>query len=397
MSGVVRWKNYLNWILDTYTRKKVKKELKHLLWISLYQIAFMKKGAHHIVKESVDYAKYEHNDFIAGFVNAVLRNFIRETENIHYRPLPDMHKLESFHYVKLPEERQSQISNLSVIYSFPEWLVARWLKRFGYGVTKKLLTVLNNPPEFGIRVNLGKISRDEVICKLESKGVTAKEGSFLESALYVDKLSIVLKNELFKNGFIHIQDEASQLAGLSMWTQKNGLLLDACAGKGTKTEQMKECFKGQIIFAMDNEMRRLKLINPQIMRVKGDAARCPFKDNTFDAILLDAPCSSLGIIRKHPEIKWRRNKSSISMFSDYQFNLLKSLWPKLKKGGHLIYSVCSFEPEETYNVIERFKKEEMFALENPLPFLFNKKTVYYLSLPHETAMDGFFTARLKKI
>jgi 16S rRNA (cytosine967-C5)-methyltransferase len=401
---VVRWKIYLNWILSRYARKTVKNELKYLLWISFYQISFMKKGVYHIVNESVGYAKDEHGIYIGNFVNAVLRNFIRETDAVNHRPIPGIDKTGNLHDSILPEAGQSQISNpkfqisnLSVLYSFPEWLVNRWLKRFGHHETIKLLALLNEPPEFGIRVNLNKISGDEVIRCLEDKGIGVRKGRFLESALYVDRLSLVLKDELFKEGLIHIQDEASQLACLSIQSEKGGLVLDACAGQGTKTEQMKEQLNLKAIVAMDNEMKRLKFITSTINRVEGDAACSPFKDGIFDAILLDAPCSSFGIIRKHPEIKWRRKEKDIAVFGNYQFNLLKSLWTKLKTGGRLVYSVCSFEPEETISVIDRFKKEEAFILENPLPFLFNKNMEYYLSLPHETAMDGFFIARLKKI
>ncbi|MCX5812979.1 MAG: 16S rRNA (cytosine(967)-C(5))-methyltransferase RsmB [Proteobacteria bacterium] len=398
VSGVVRWKGYLDWILSQYARKTVKNELKHLLRVSLYQISFMKKGAYHIVNESVEYAKNEHGPFVANFVNAVLRNFIRETDVVHHRPVPaGIHTIENLQDSIPLEAGRSQISNLSIIYSFPEWLIGRWLKRFGYDETIKLLTNLNKPPEFSIRVNLNKISRDEVMHRLEDKGIGTKKGRFLESALYVERIGPVLKDELFKKGLIHVQDEASQLAGLSIRSEKGGLILDACAGQGTKTEQMKEQFDVQTIIAMDSEIKRLKFIAPTIMRVIGDAACSPFKDGAFDAILLDAPCSSFGIIRKHPEIKWRRAGKDIAAFGDYQFNLLKSLWTKLKPGGHLVYSVCSFEPEETVFVVDRFKKEEMFILENPLPLLFNKNMEYYLSLPHETAMDGFFIARLRKI
>ena len=196
-------------------------------------------------------------------------------------------------------------------------------------------------------------------------------------------------------GFIHVQDEASQLAGFSVQPKRGEIILDACAGLGTKTGQMIEQQGGSRIVAMDKEMRRLKLAPDTIDLIRGDAVDSPFRDEVFDAILLDAPCSSLGIIRKHPEIKWRRTEKEMARFGNYQLILLRSLWRTLKTGGHMIYSVCSFEPEETVSVIERFKKEEAFILENPPPFLFNKE--YFLSLPHETTMDGFFIARLKKI
>ena len=146
---------------------------------------------------------------------------------------------------------------------------------------------------------------------------------------------------------------------------------------------------------MDNEIKRLKSITNTGLTILGDAIQNPFKKGIFNTILVDAPCSSLGILRKHPEIKWRRNKQDIVSFGKYQLALLNALWDNLTRGGELIYSVCSFEPDETVNVIEQFGKEKQFILENPLPFLFNKE--YFLSLPHETGADGFFIAKMKKL
>jgi 16S rRNA (cytosine967-C5)-methyltransferase len=383
---VVRWKSYLDWAISRYVHKKVKNDVKYLLWMSLYQISFMKKADYHVVNESVDFAKRVHGAHVANFVNAVLRRFAREQNDTSRRPIPNTGPT---------QHPAPSTQHLSIIHSFPQWLVARWLKRFGFKETERLLTTLNTPPEFGIRVNLNRISREAVISHLEEKGIGVKKGRFLESALYVDRLSQVLKDDLFRKGFIHVQDEASQLAGFSIRSKKDDIILDACAGLGTKTGQLAEQQSGSMIIAMDNEIRRLKLVSDTANLIKGDAVDSPFKDRVFDAILLDAPCSSLGIIRKHPELKWRRKEKEIAGFGNYQLNLLKSLWKKLKTGAHLIYSVCSFEPEETTSVIERFKREEAFILENPLPFLFNKE--YFLSLPHETAMDGFFIARLKKL
>ena len=379
MSGVVRWKIYLDWLISRYVRKNVKNDIKYLLRVSLYQLCFMKKAGHHVVNETVEFAKRVHGPRVAHFVNAVLRNFLREWDSLSHRPLP--------------EGTPTQLLSLS--HSFPEWLIKRWLRRFGNEDTQRLLTTLNSSPEFGIRVNLNRISREEVVNRLREEGVGVRKGIFLESAIYVDKLAQVLKNDLFKEKVIHVQDEASQLAGFSIKPEEHAVVLDACAGLGTKTRQLTEQRAGAVIIAMDKEIKRLKLAPDAAALIKGDAINSPFRDASFDAILLDAPCSSLGIIRKHPDIKWRRKERDLAPFGNYQLNLLRSLWRNLKIGGQMIYSVCSFEPEETTSVIDRFKKDEAFVLENPLPFLFNKD--YFLSLPHETTMDGFFIARLKKL
>jgi len=343
----------------------------------------MKKGDYHIVNETVDYAKKEYGAYVAGFINAVLRKFIRESDvfsnfrNSGY-PLAGV-----------------EIRDLPLAYSFPEWLTKRWLERYGKENAVRLFELLNKTPEFSIRVDINQISRDEAAEELEAKGIKTRKGRYSEYALYVDRLMPVFKTALFKKGLIHIQGEASQLVGLSIKSEKGDIILDACAGLGTKTLHIQERSHDVFVFAMDNEFKRLQSISRDTDRLLGDALHNPFKKESIDIILIDAPCSSLGIIRKHPEIKWRRHEKDIIDFGNYQLDLLDSLWDNLKTNGHMVYSVCSFEPEETLQVIERFKNRRAFVLENPLPFLFNKK--YFLSLPYETEMDGFFIAKLKKI
>jgi len=378
VSGVIRWKGYLNWIVSQLVKKNVKQEIRYILWTSIYQISFMKKGEYHIVNETVDYVKKEYGVHVAGFVNAVLRKFIRESDK----------------FSKIRDSK-CEMRDLPSAHSFPEWLTRRWLERYGKENTVKLFEFLNKAPEFAIRTNPNLISRDKAAEELEDKGIKTRKGRYSEYALYVDKLMPIFNTTLFKKGFIHIQDEASQLVGLSIQPENGDMFLDACAGLGTKTLHMQERSGNAFIFAMDNELKRLKFISNHINRLLGDALRIPFKKESFDSILLDAPCSSLGIIRKHPEIKWRRNEKDIIDFGNYQLELLNSLWDNLKTGGYMVYSVCSFEPEETLQVIERFKSKRSFVLENPFSFLFNRE--YFLSIPHETTMDGFFIAKIKKI
>lgn len=331
----------------------------------------MKKGDYHIVNETVDYVKKEYGTYVADFINAVLRKFIRESDVFF------------------------QTQNLSIAYSFPEWLTKRWLERYGKENTVRLFEFLNKTPEFSIRVDINRMSRDGAAEELEGKGIKTRKGRYSKYALYVDRLIPVFKTTLFKKGLIHIQGEVSQLVGLSIQPEKEDIILDACAGLGTKTLHIRERSHDAFIFAMDNEFKRLQSISRDTDRLLGDALHNPFKKESIDIILIDAPCSSLGIIRKHPEIKWRRNEKDIMDFGNYQLELLDSLWDNLKTNGHMVYSVCSFEPEETLQVIERLKNKRAFVLENPLPFLFNRE--YFLSLPYETEMDGFFIARLKKI
>ena len=370
-SGVVRWRGWLDWTLSSYAKHEIKRDLKHLLWIGMYQIAFMKKAEYHVVNETVDYIKKEKGKAPANFANAILRRFIRENTN------------------------RASLPAGAILHAFPEWLVKRWQERFGADDTERLLVTLNEDPRFSIRVNLNRISVHEAAVLLREEGIETKAGAFAKSALYVDKLGPTLKCGPFSEGLISIQDEMSQLVGLAIGDQEHNRILDACAGLGTKTCQIQELNPQAVLVSMDNEIKRLKLAVNAGMTVLGDAACSPFKKAAFDTILLDAPCSSLGILRKHPEIKWRRRRQDIINFGNLQVALLNAVWDNLADGGNLVYSVCSFEPEETTQVIDRFGGQKKFILENPLPFLFNKE--YFLSLPHETGTDGFFIAKMKKI
>lgn len=375
-SGVIRQKGYLDWLLSLLVERDVRKDVRHLLWISLYQVAFMKKAHYHVVMEAVEFAKRLWGARIANFVNAVLRRFIRERERL-----------------SLPADPAQR---LSVAYSFPQWIVRRWSRRFGTEEAERLFFLLNEPPRFTIRINAARMSKEDVVRDLAAEGIGATEGRLLSSALHVDRLGPLLRLPLFKDGSITIQDETSQLVAGALAPMEGERVLDACAGLGTKTMQLMETAPGASITAMDRDTGRLRLLGAGALRVRADALASPFRNETFDAILLDAPCSSMGIIRKHPEIKWRRNEEDITAFGDLQLDLLRRLWDNLRTGGRMVYSVCSFEPEETVEVVEKFRRETACAEEDALPALPNHEKGPFLSVPHETGMDGFFIARLRK-
>ncbi len=375
VSGVIRHRAYLDWIVSRLARKGVKGDVRLLLMISVYQIAFMKKANYHVVKEAVEFVKMRKGVKVASFVNAVLRKSSKDIRNI---PLPS-----------------DPVRRLAVIHSFPEWLIDRWLARFGLNETEKLCSTLNATPYFTLRINPDRISKSAAISGINDLGMKAEESSLVENALRVDRLGSLLRAPLMAQGGMYVQDEASQLTALGLGPREGEFILDACAGLGTKTMHMRDLMPGAVFIAMDSHMGRLKRAIKKENLIRGNALCPPFRDGLFDAVLLDAPCSSLGIIRKHPEIKWSRSERDIVSSSNYQLDLLRSLWDNLKKNGRLIYSVCSFEPEETTGVLERFRKEKGFVLENP--FAFGPYKNYFLSLPHISGMDGFFIARLKKL
>ncbi len=374
-SGVVRRKLYLEWVLSRLVKHGIKRDVRHLLWMSLYQAFFMKKAAHRVVNEAVDYAKKERGQAAANFVNAVLRRAIRERDKL---PMPG-----------------DPVSRLSIVHSFPSWLVKRWRDRFGDDGAEALLALLNKNPEFALRIDCGKMTREEAVARLSEHGITAAKGRFLEQALLIDKVGPLLESGLLKEHVLHIQDETSQLAGLAVAPSSGDLVLDACAGQGTKTDQIKETWPSTRVVAMDTDGKKLGALHATRCVVRGNVLKNPFKEGCFDSILLDAPCSSLGIIRKHPEIKWRRSERDIAMYGDLQFEMVGAVAQSLKRGGRLIYSVCSFEPEETTEVVEKARKTRLFAAEGSLPY--PGRDGAFLSVPHLTGMDGFFIAALRKL
>jgi len=339
--------------------------------MTLYQVGFMKKAHYHVVKEAVEYARNEKGKFVAGFVNAVLRRYVSDRETRVVSPAG------------------------AVRQAFPKWLADRWTLRFGADETDRLLELSNREPEFTLRVDTRRLTIDRAIETLTADGIEVRRGRLSPSALTVDRLTPVLKGALFKEGFVSVQGEASQLAGMAVAAAGGTTVLDACTGSATKTKQVREMCPRSRVISMDNSMKRLLLSSLSDNIVCADALAPPFRTGSFDTILVDAPCSSLGIVRKHPEIKWRRNEQDISRFAAMQLSLLRSLWDLVRPGGYVVYSVCSFEPEETTDVIRNLAEDKNFALENPLPFLFNKDC--FLSLPHETALDGFFIARIRKL
>jgi 16S rRNA (cytosine967-C5)-methyltransferase len=352
----------------------IKKEIRHLLWITLYQILFMEKAAYHVVGEAVGYAKARNGQKTANFVNAILRKITSGSAPV---PLPS-----------------DPLSRLSVEHSFPHWLIRRWRDRFGDDALKKLLFTLNEPPEFTLRIDLNKTTMEAVENEFARLGIVSRRGTHLETALTVRRLTPVLESELFTSRLIHVQDETSQVAATALAMAAPHRILDACAGQGTKTDHIRQLLADAEIVAMDLDKKRLRHVRSADLVVRGNAVESPFKKETHDSILLDAPCSSLGIVRKHPEIRWRRNEKDVLRFADVQTRMIRALSGTLKKGGSLIYSVCSFEPEETSEVVERAKQTGLFTGPALIPGLF--ESPQFLSLPHVTNMDGFFVARLVK-
>ena len=381
--GVVTWKLTLEYIIQKYSKTKIKKMsdwVKNILYLGSYQIIFLDKVPKSAaVNESVNLCK-KYNFKSVGLVNAILR------------------KIEKSDYKELSNITNS-ITRISLKYSIPEWIVKKFCDEYGEEETANICQNLNLRPNISVRIN-----------RLKGK-VELGEKGILEDFRTITGTKNITKTKEYIEGNITIQDEAAGLSSFVLAPKEGEIVLDACSAPGGKTTYLAELMhnKGMII-AWDIYEERLKQVNQNAKRLGIDIIQTEVHDATklkeeyvekFDKILLDVPCLGLGVIRRKPDIKWNRQEEDIKEISDIQFNILKTCSKYLKKNGTLVYSTCSMLKEENDAIIEKFIKEEKFEtvnIEEQIPNEFSKITTNNMVqfLPSQNH-DGFFITMLKKI
>ena len=393
--GIIENKYYLNYIIDKLSKIKSKKMstyVKISLWLGIYQILFLDSIKDHAaVNESVNLIK-KYDKKSSGFVNAILRNVLRQKDSIM-------------------EIKDKDINDeLSIKYSYNPWIVEKWIKDFGQEFTEDLLDANAEKPNLYIRTNTLKISRDELIGKLAKEGIKCTKVNGIDEAIMVQNLKNIEGNELFKLGYFTIQDISSMLVGKIANPEKDSKVLDICSAPGGKTTHVATIMEntGQVI-ARDVFDHKLKLIKSTVNRLgltnvsveNRDALK--LDDNSidkFDYVLADVPCSGLGIIRRKPEIKFKE-ASELSSLPDIQSKILNNASKYVKENGTLIYSTCTIHDEENIDVVEQFLKEnknfELVPIENINIDLDNQEKGYIKIYPNIHGMDGFFIAKLKRI
>lgn len=377
--GTVRNRIYLDYVISKYSKIKLKKisvMILNILRMGLYQILFMDKvPSSAAVNESVALSKRYGHASSSCFVNAVLRNALRGGE------------------VELPEKTEEM---LSVKYSYPSWMVKRFLEDFGEERTEKLLCAGNGKAETVIRANTLKISADELFNKLS--GVAVKK----------DGNMITLKNsggisgiEGFSEGLFTVQATPFEKTAELLEVSPGMTVLDACAAPGGKTTYIAELMKDKgEIYAFDVYEHKLKLIDEASKRLSINIVKTGIHDASkvneelvgkCDRVLLDVPCSGLGIIRRRPDIKWNRKEGE--EFSSLQLKILKCQSICLKDGGILVYSTCSIDKRENEDVVNAFLNENKeFSL---MPFE-GGEAGYKTWYPDTDGTDGAFICRMRK-
>jgi 16S rRNA (cytosine967-C5)-methyltransferase len=380
--GTVRWQATLDCLIARKTdpSRELRPALRNLLRLGLYQIFWLDRiPPHAAVHETVEQAKRAGYHSQAGLINAILRAYLRESDEIK-KILADM-----------------KISQPALGWSHPEWLVEKWRTRFGDEKTRQLLEWNNTPPKTFARINTLKTDAGKLVERWREENV---EYDFVTRDWTGENLAFELKahpplNSLgsFRDGWFYIQDPSTLLAPALLEAQSGETILDACAAPGGKTtfiaQQMNN--DGKII-ACDLDPKRLRLVKDNCQRLGVTCAeltenlKLKTENSKFDRILIDAPCSNTGVLRRRVDLRWRIQLAEIERLRRTQLDLLNQAATQLKSGGVLVYSTCSLEPEENSEVVNEFlAAHPNFKLETErqlLPFADNVDGAYVAKLKH---------------
>jgi 16S rRNA (cytosine967-C5)-methyltransferase len=391
--GVLRKRGNLDKIISRNSTKKLSKidtPVLNTLRTGIYQMVYLEKiPVSAAVNTSVDIVKSIGFKSASGFINGVLRNFSKEFDKDKY----------------LKYEKNAA--------DFPKWIINRWEKRFGKKETEELCTALNQIPPITLRINTIKTTRKDTVELLRSSTENIWQDIIAHESVSLIKPSLpVNKLPGFKKGFFQVQDSGAQFVTKLIKPEPNDKILDACAGLGGKTGHIAQITKGKAkITAVDFNQSKLEALNAEMLRLgfsncvktaMVDLSKDTKKINSdfFDKIIVDAPCTGLGVIRRNPDTKWKRIPEDIKQCALIQKNILANSSALLKKGGYLLYSVCSYEPEETTEIINDFLKNHKDFTRAEIEF--ESKSVAkddngdIFILPHKSGTDGFFAALLKK-
>ncbi|MGH9880374.1 MAG: 16S rRNA (cytosine(967)-C(5))-methyltransferase RsmB, partial [Pyrinomonadaceae bacterium] len=390
--GVLRHQLFLDSLLEHFASRKVSNldvAVRISLRLGLYQLRFLSRvPASAAVNESVNLIRLARLRSAEGFVNAVLRRATREPD---YDPIAD---------ISDPAER------LAIETSHPRWLIDRWITAFGFGFTADMARANNQAPPLAFRIVKNKASEKEVIQHLHNAGATASRSKIAARAWLLEGPAGLLL-ELARAGKVYLQDEGSQLVAEVLGGEARERVLDLCAAPGSKTSQIADLADNRAtVVATDWHESRLRTV-VQTANLHGlssirpllvDGLKpLPFAEGSFDAVLVDAPCSGTGTLRRNPEIRWRISSADLLDLSARQKQLLSNAGAVVKRGGRLVYSTCSVEPEENEEIVEAFlaadKDFERVDLSlNPV-LLTDSKAVR--TWPHRDGVDGFFIAALR--
>ncbi|WP_145045440.1 16S rRNA (cytosine(967)-C(5))-methyltransferase RsmB [Paenibacillus xylanexedens] len=395
--GTIARLNTLDYYLERYVAKGVSKLqpwVRSLLRISVYQMLYLDRIPEHaVVSEAVNLAKKLGHQGVSGMVNGVLRNMIRNRDEL-----------------RIPEHLPAA-ERIALEHSHPLWMVERWIAQYGEETAEAICRANNEPPAVSVRVNTTMTTREKLMREMENTGANVEPSRLSPDGILVRSGGNMALTSWYRDGLLSVQDESSMLVAEAVAPEEGQTVLDCCAAPGGKTAHMAEKMqdRGRII-ANDLHAHKRQLIMDQADRlglgcidaVTGDALDLNerYAAASFDRILLDAPCSGLGVIRRKPDVKWTKSPEDIEDISGLQRELLDRVAPLLKPGGVLVYSTCTIEPAENEMMVSDFLRRhpEFEAADSTWSdtSLAEWKSVNggVQILPQYAHSDGFYIARL---
>ncbi|AIC94882.1 16S rRNA (cytosine(967)-C(5))-methyltransferase RsmB [Shouchella lehensis] len=398
--GTVARRLTLDYYLAPFlTKSKKKRELwvDVLLRLSVYQMVYLDRIPDRaIVHEAVTIANKRGHKGISGLVNGVLRSIQREG-------------LPTFSAIK------DEVARLAIETSHPEWLLKKWIEQYSYDEARAMAFINNEPPETSLRVNRMKATVEQVIRKLDEEGVEVVPSVLLPDLAVIVKKGNPFSTAAYQNGYFTAQDEASMLVGLLVGAEENMDVLDTCAAPGGKTTHLAETLNGTgSVTSFDLHKQKIKLIHEQVTRLQlpnvtadtQDAKKLTDRiDHSYNRVLVDAPCTGLGVIRRKPDIRWSKTEEDINRITHTQQLILANASQFVQPTGTLVYSTCTVDREENERVVEAFLSNHPFVVDEAafdrLPKQVRERGrfgQYGLTiLPQDFQTDGFFMVALKHV
>ncbi len=397
--GVLERKITLDYILDRHLKTGMHKLPKEVAWalrMGVYQLYYMDKvPSHAAVFETVELIKKRYKK-LAPLVNGVLRSVEREDKEALFQKL----------------EQEDRYQYLSVKYAVNEPMIKHWMEQFGEYFTESLCESFFQDKDMYLRLNFLKKPKEEILKELKEAGIEYADSGMEESVLVRD-IHDISSLKPYQEGLIYIQGQSSTLAAKILDPKEGEHILDACSAPGGKTTHMAELMRNKgSIEAWDFHESRIQLVHENCKRLGVTIVKTKVMDaawhkaeydKKFDKVLLDVPCSNMGILGKRPDMKWKIMPKEVYNLSKLQYNILHTCANYVKQGGILVYSTCSIEPEENEEVVKRFlEANKEFVLEKidlktiPESFRIGQEKDYLKLYPHIHGTEGFFIAKIKR-
>lgn len=394
--GCVRRMRSLDALITQLARKSASQQapdVRAILHLGLYQLRYLKQiPPSAAVNTTVELLKQNRLGGLSGFVNGVLRQYLRLSE--HEDPL---------------DLGTQPIQKLGILHSYPDWIVETWAESLGLEAAEQLCITFNQPPSLDLRINPLKTDRETVQTAMSEQGIQSTALPFPQALRIVGNAGPIQQLPGYAQGWWTVQEASAQLVGHLVNPQPGMVVLDLCAAPGGKTTHLVELMQGNgIVWACDRTASRLKRLRQNLQRLDMNEVQVRQIDGRVlgteipqaDIILLDAPCSGLGTLHRHADARWRQTPETVLELCNLQQELLVSAAGHVKPGGALIYATCTLHPSENEGVIQHFLAgHPQWRIEPPEEALFSSfrsESGWIKVWPHEQAMDGFFMVRLRR-